>query len=217
MRMQQRPSASDSNEEIPEAFLSNQALAHVPSPPATTSPKTKPPSQPRTRRNLNPSPPSTSTYYFDQGANGTPIFLHPLDIRIPLARYGSYTSFPESITVLVEASDEGIVDDDLRKRCKYLGHRSEGANVVFVKADLRNVVSDKGLKGFEWALRIRRSKREEKARKDDKARIRAEEREKEKLNAQRSELDTLRYFAILHRNHARTRGRFAILCCRGDA
>ena len=83
-----------------------------------------------------------------------------------------------------------VFDDDLRKRCKYLGHLPEGANVVFVEADLQSVVSDEGLKGFEQALRIRRSKRREKARKDEKARIRAEEREKEKLNAQRSELDS---------------------------
>jgi hypothetical protein len=132
------------------------------------------------RRNLNPPPPSTSTYYFYQAASGLPIFLHPLDIRILFSHFNGYASFPDTIAVYVEALADGTVNDDLRKRCKYLGHMPEGADVTFVEADLKGVVGGEALKAFEGPLKMRRSKRKEKERKDDRARARAEERDREK-------------------------------------
>ncbi|KAJ7146307.1 hypothetical protein C8R44DRAFT_757118 [Mycena epipterygia] len=137
---------------------------------------------PRQRRNVNPPPPSTSTYYYYQAASGLPIFLHPLDIKILLAHFSSYPAFPDAITVRVDAFGEGTVNDDLRKRCKYLAHMPDGADVVFVEADLTDVVGglEGGLKNFEGALKMRAARRKEKGKKDERARARAEEREREK-------------------------------------
>ncbi|KAK7058577.1 hypothetical protein VNI00_002213 [Paramarasmius palmivorus] len=134
----------------------------------------------RQRRNVNPPPPTTSTYYYYQAASGLPLYLHPLDIRILLSHFSSYAAFPDDITIRVEAFSEGTVNDDLRKRCKYLAHMPEGADVVFVEADLEGVVGREGLKNFEGPLRMRRAKRRDKGRKDEKARARAEGREKER-------------------------------------
>lgn len=133
------------------------------------------------RRNLNPPPPSTQTYYYYQAASGLPVFLHPLDIKILLSHYSGYASFPDEITVRVESAAEGTVNDDLRKRCKYLAHMPEGADVVFIEADLEGVVGQEGLKSFEGALKLRTARRKEKDKKDDRARARAEEREKERV------------------------------------
>jgi len=135
----------------------------------------------RQRRNVNPPPPSTQTYYYYQAASGLPIFLHPLDIKILFSHFNSYASFPDTITVRVESASEGTVNDDLRKRCKYLAHIPEGADVVFIEADLEGVVGQEGLKNFEGAIKLRKSRRKEKGKKDDRARIRAEEREREKV------------------------------------
>ncbi|KII93996.1 hypothetical protein PLICRDRAFT_88274 [Plicaturopsis crispa FD-325 SS-3] len=157
----------------PDAYLATKTAPATPSSPATNR-------NPRQRRNLNPPPPSTSTYYYYQAASGLPIFLHPLDIKILLSHFSGYASFPDSITVRVDSVTEGTVNDDLRKRCKYLGHMPEGADVVFVEADLEGVVGADGLKSFEGALGTRRAKRKEKGRKDDRARARAEERERVK-------------------------------------
>ncbi|KAG6842419.1 hypothetical protein C0991_007549 [Blastosporella zonata] len=137
-------------------------------------------SAPKQRRNVNPPPPSTSTYYYYQAASGLPLFLHPLDIKILLSHFKSYASFPNTIAVRVESVAEGTVNDELRKRCKYLAHMPEGADVVFIEADLSGVVGADGLKNFEGALKMRTSRRKEKGRKDDRARTRAEEREKER-------------------------------------
>ena len=104
-----------------------------------------------------------------------------MDIRILLAHFNEYSSFPPTIRVRVEAADEGTVDDALRRRCKYLAHMPESADVVFIESNLENVVGAEGLKPFEGTLKIRRSKRRDKGRRDDRARAKAEDAEREKM------------------------------------
>ncbi|KAI0660504.1 hypothetical protein C8Q70DRAFT_55595 [Cubamyces menziesii] len=170
------------SDEVPQAFLATQVAGYNAQPPTRESAPTPTPGRnPRQRRNINPPPPSTSTYYYYQAASGMPIFLHPLDIKILLAHFHSYAAFPDTITIKVESYTESTVNDDLRKRCKYLAHLPEGADVVFVEADLEGVVGADGLRPFEGPLKFRRARRKEKGRRDDKARARAEEREKERL------------------------------------
>lgn len=153
-------------------------------------------SHPRQRRNLNPPPPSTSSYYFYQAASGLPLYLHPLDIRILLSHFHSYSSFPNSITVRVESVSLGSVDDDLRKRCKYLAHLPEGTDVAFMESDLEGVVGSEGLKNFEVPLKMRTAKKKEKERKEERARFRAEVKEKEKLNTSLSEWTSSAHTAV---------------------
>jgi len=178
--------------DVPDAFLAQQDAPSRVTTPRHSEPHfsshlqttSQPPNRnPRQRRNVNPPPPSTQTYYYYQAASGLPIFLHPLDIKILISHFNSYASFPDVITARVEASSEGTVNDDLRKRWKYLAHFPEGTDVVFIEADLEGVVGTEGVKNFESALRMRRARRKEKGKRDDKARFRAEEREKEKLVA----------------------------------
>ena len=133
----------------------------------------------RNRRNLNPPPHSSSSYYFYQAASGANVFLHPLDIRILLAHFGSYASFPDNISAVITHVSESTVDDDLRRRCKYLGHLPEGADAVFLELDLENVVGKESLKPFENLLRVRRTRHKERMKKEEKARLRAEERERD--------------------------------------
>lgn len=168
------------DQDVPSDFLASRAPAAVV--PASTSQRGPAPgrSNPRQRRNLNPPPPSTSTYYYYQAASGLPIFLHPIDIRILVSHFNGYPSFPDSITVRVDGTSESTVNDDLRRRCKYLGHLPEGADVIFVEANLEGVVGADGLKDFEKVLKSRSTKRQEKTKKDDRAKARAEKEEKEK-------------------------------------
>lgn len=174
-------SIPNDQEEVPDAFLSSRTSNAVPSQGRLHNFPQIVGRNPRQRRNLNPPPPSTQSYYYYQAASGLPIFLHPLDIRILLSHFNSYPAFPDDITVRVEAHSEGTVNDDLRKRWKYLAHFPEGADVVFIEADLEGVVGAEGLASFEGALKQRRARRKEKGKKDDKAKVKAEEREKERL------------------------------------
>ena len=176
-RKQEREGAASDLSDVPTHYISTQTL-HPPTP--TPTPTFR---GPKLRKNLNPPPPSTSAYYFYQAASGLPIFLHPLDIRILSSYFGGYAAFPDWIAVRVEAASEGSVDADLRRRCKYLSHIPEGADAVFIEADLEGVVGAEGLRAFEGAIKARRARRREKGRRDEKARARAEEREREKLVA----------------------------------
>ena len=149
----------------------------------------RPPSQtriniPRQRKNVSPPPPANSTYYYSQAASGLPLFLHPLDIKILLSHFRSYSSFPDVISIRVASVSEGTVNNDLQKRCKYLGHLPEGTDVVFIEADLKDVVGAEGLKNFEGPLKMRAARRKDKAKKDERARTRAEERERERIHAE---------------------------------
>ncbi len=173
-------------EDVPTEFLALKAQGistSARSSPAPTPPPTGVRNTPKHRKNLNPPPPSTNTYFYYQAASGLLVFLHPLDIKILLSRFGSYSSFPDSISVRVEAYSEGTVNDDLRKRCKYLAHLPEGADVVFIEADVSDVVGSEGMKNFENALKTRSARRKEKERKEDRAKARAEEKEREKERA----------------------------------
>jgi len=187
IELQERRRKADGNSN-PDAFDVPQELLALKSgnfysptvSPSTNTNGHNPRTTPKQRRNINPPPPSTSTYFYYQAASGLPLYLHPVDIRILLSHFGEYASFPDSITIRIDAFSEGTVNDDLRKRCKYLAHLPEGADVIFVEADLESVVGPEGLKNFEGALKMRKSRRREKGKKDDRAKARAEEREREK-------------------------------------
>ncbi len=157
----------------------------------TTTTAVGPPSSPsastrtKARKNTTPARPSYSvddpSYFFYQATSGAHIYLHPLDIKILLSHFKSYQSFPDYITIRPEGADGGSINDDLRRRCKYLAHLPAGTDVVFIEADLEEVVGSKVVEAFDQALKQRRSRRRDKIKKDDKAKARWEAKEREKL------------------------------------
>ncbi|PWN47914.1 hypothetical protein IE53DRAFT_320381 [Violaceomyces palustris] len=131
------------------------------------------------RKNVNPPAPNLSAYLFFQASSGQNIFLHPLDIKILLSHFGSYSAFPRTLQVVVGGADEGSMNEELRRRCKYLGHLPTAADVVFVEVDWEkmDVMAKSTLGAYEQALRQRKSKRREKSRREDRARSKADEAE----------------------------------------
>ena len=108
-------------------------------------------------------------------------YLAPLDIRILKAAFGNYSSFPTTILPRVEKVSTGhIVDDNLRRRAKYLSHLPQGCEVGFLECDWTDVVSTKTLALFQTELERRRKKNREKEAREDKERLRAEAEEDEK-------------------------------------
>jgi hypothetical protein len=121
------------------------------------------------------------SYLYYQAATGANVFLHPLDIKILLAHYKSYTAFPNIITIRPEGADEGTINEDLRRRCKYIAHLQMGTDVVFVEADLEDTLGAEAVAPFEQALKQRRNRRRERVKKDDKAKLKWEAQEREKM------------------------------------
>ena len=118
------------------------------------------------------------TFYFYQALPN--FYLSPLDIRILKAAFGSFSSFPSTILPRVEHISTGhVVDDDLRRRAKYLAHLPYGCEVNFLECDWTGSVSPNLLQQFSAEITRRRQKNQEKARREEKERQVAEQKEKD--------------------------------------
>ena len=158
-----------------------------PNRPVEPNPMPSPTAHKRNRRKpqtiAGPStPPAGPSYHFYQSTLGANVFLHPLDIRILLSHYQSYSLFPSLISFTSPGFDPDTITDDLRKRAKYLSHLPLGTEVVFVEADLEPLVGAASLIPFEQALKARKQKRRSRVMKEDKAKVKAEKAERERHN-----------------------------------
>ncbi len=125
-----------------------------------------------------------------QLSNDTPFFfyeallhyyLSPLDIRILKAAFGDFASFPSTILPRVERVSTGhIVDDELRRRAKYLAHLPHGCEVGFLECNWTDVVAPEVLQEFSGDVERRRIKNREKEMREEKERVRAEKEEDDK-------------------------------------
>lgn len=117
-----------------------------------------------------------SEYFFYQAL--LHYYLSPLDIRILKAAFGNFASFPSTILPRVEHVSTGhVVDDELRKRTKYLAHLPYGCEVGFLECDWTDTVAPEVLERFRPEIERRRKKHTEKESKEEKARQRAEKAE----------------------------------------
>ena len=108
-------------------------------------------------------------------------YLSPLDIRILKAAFGDYSSFPTTVLPRVERVSTGhIIDDELRRRAKYLAHLPHGCEVGFLECNWTDVVSPAVLEGFAVEIERRRKKNQEKEFREEKERLRAEKEEDDK-------------------------------------
>lgn len=122
---------------------------------------------------------SDQPYHFYQALPH--FYLSSLDIRILKAAFGEYSLFPATILPRVEHISTGhIVDDELRKRVKYLGHLPQGCEVSFLECDWRDVVVPEVLARFRAETDRRRKRNREKEAREEKDRIRAEKEEDDK-------------------------------------
>ena len=108
-------------------------------------------------------------------------YLSPLDIRILKAAFGDFASFPSTILPRVERISTGhIVDDELRRRAKYLSHLPHGCEVGFLECNWTDVVVPEVLQQFSDDIERRRTKNREKEMREEKERVRAEKEEDDK-------------------------------------
>ncbi|KAF2438830.1 hypothetical protein P171DRAFT_157130 [Karstenula rhodostoma CBS 690.94] len=117
-----------------------------------------------------------SEYFFYQAL--LHYYLSPLDIRILKAAFGDFATFPSTILPRVERVSTGhVIDDDLRKRTKYLAHLPYGCEVNFLECDWTDTVAPEILEKFKPEIERRRRRNQDKETKEEKARLRAEKAE----------------------------------------
>lgn len=122
---------------------------------------------------------SDSPFYFYQAL--LHYYLSPLDIRILKAAFGDFVAFPATILPRVERVSTGhIVDDELRRRARYLAHLPYGCEVGFLECDWTDIVTPDVLEKFKPEIERRRKKNKDKEAKEEKERVRAEREEDDK-------------------------------------
>lgn len=135
--------------------------------------------QPRGLSNNSSHPHGDSPFYFYEAL--LHYYLSPLDIRILKTAFGDFSAFPTTVLPRVERVSTGhIVDDELRRRAKYLAHLPRGCEVRFLECDWTDVVGSDVLDGFSAEIERRRKKNREKDVREEKERIRAEKEEDDK-------------------------------------
>lgn len=145
--------------------------SHIPAAPRS-------PTRHRARRSTDVHDP-TQPYFFYQALPHS--YLSPLDIRILKVAFGSFAAFPSSVLPRVEKFSMGhVVDDELRKRAKYLSHLPYGCEVAFLECDWTDIVPSEVLEKFSTDLERRRRKKQEKDNREERDRARAEREEDEK-------------------------------------
>lgn len=134
----------------------------------------------RSRANSNTTSyrPTDDFYFYEALLH---YYLSPLDIRILKTAFGDFSAFPTTVLPRVERVSTGhIVDDELRRRAKYLSHLPQGCEVGFLECDWTDVVVPEVLAGFSAEIERRRKKNREKEAREEKERARAEKEEEDK-------------------------------------
>lgn len=107
-------------------------------------------------------------------------YLSPLDIRILKSAYGSFDSFPSTVVPQIEYISTGhIMDNDLRRRMKYLSHVPQGCEIKLLECNWTNVITPEILDNFTNQIQSRRKKNHDKEIREERDRIIAERAEDE--------------------------------------
>lgn len=188
---------NESDEGVPDMYLSKHAQDNTPANSESTANNAadQAPNNHATNANYVPKTiaemrqkhyekPPPSEYLFYHGLQH--YYLSPLDIRILQAAFGSYKNFPSSILPRVEKVSSGhVVDDELRRRVKYLGHLPYGCEVGFLECDWTDTVSPEVLKDFATQIERRRKRHSEKEAREEKDRVRIEKVSEREISALR--------------------------------
>ncbi|KAI8962901.1 hypothetical protein F5Y11DRAFT_356712 [Daldinia sp. FL1419] len=103
------------------------------------------------------------------------LYLSPLDIRILKTGFGDFSNFPSTLLPRVDHIAPGrVVDDELRRKAKYLGHLPQGCVVSFLECDWTDIVPADILETFSEDLERRRKQHRDKAAQEERERLQAE-------------------------------------------
>ncbi|XP_053360165.1 RING finger protein 10 [Clarias gariepinus] len=109
-------------------------------------------------------------YYFYQAEDGQQMFLHPVNVRCLQREYGSLENSPQSISATVVEIEGHTVNEDVRRRHRYLSHLPLTCEFGICELNLQPpVLSKETLDSFSDDLERRRRARQKKAR-DEKRR-----------------------------------------------
>ncbi|KAL4855576.1 RING finger protein 10 [Chlorella vulgaris] len=105
-------------------------------------------------------------FFFFQAADGQWLFLCPLNLRMLLARYGSYAACPATITAKVLEVEDVTQDESSRRRMRVLAHLPLTATFKLCEIDLTGLLPSEALAPFKDELAQREKRRAQRAKQD---------------------------------------------------
>lgn len=139
-------------------------------------------------KNTSSRPPTdytdnTAYFFYQTGFESvTKFFLSSLDSRILRTAFGSYEAFPPVLVPKVESIQYGIsVNNELRKRIKYLGNLPRHTSIAFMECDWSDVVDKSILHKFGRELKQRRKLKKDRELREERNRQRYEQNQRKQL------------------------------------
>jgi hypothetical protein len=120
-------------------------------------------------------------YYQTAFTSSTKFFLSPLDVKVLLHTFGSYSHFPPNMSLKVENVSYGhAVTDSNIKRLKFLSHLPLGTEFALIDIDWKDTIDPDIYKKFSRELIERKRKLMSRRRKEDHDKKRYEYQQEEK-------------------------------------
>ncbi|XP_077535441.1 E3 ubiquitin-protein ligase RNF10 [Haemaphysalis longicornis] len=142
--------------------------------------------------------PGADSFYYFQAADGQAVFLHALNARMLVRDYGALELAPATITARIVEIEGASIDNELRRRLRYLRHLPLTCEIQVVELQLEPpVVTQATLEHFAPDVEKRRRQRSRRARNEkrqDRLRAQEEMRRRGYGGGARYQLDSVRHF-----------------------
>jgi hypothetical protein len=122
--------------------------------------------------------PVDNAFYFYQAVDGQHIYMHAVNIHCMVKQYGSLNQCPPIVTATIVEMESVSMDEELRRRLRYLNHLPLTCEFVMAELDLQPpLLSPQVLALFKDELEKRKLNRQRRARNEKKhaSRIQREE------------------------------------------
>lgn len=104
-----------------------------------------------------------SRWYFYQDSNSGNVFLHPINHRCLVTEFcGNFDAAINLLEGEILQTDRYTMDEQLRRRYRFLEHLPIGCEFMFVELDLRHLLSENTLATHKAELRFRKAARRKK-------------------------------------------------------
>lgn len=109
----------------------------------------------------------TNHHFFYQCSDGSPIFISSLNAKCLIEQYGSVKEAPDRIRARLVEIDEFTMDQEIRKRFRYLNHLSDGQPFSVVLLESKDLnLNEETFKKFKDQI-VSRSRRRAQKEKDE--------------------------------------------------
>uniref|UniRef100_L7M7I8 E3 ubiquitin-protein ligase RNF10 n=1 Tax=Rhipicephalus pulchellus TaxID=72859 RepID=L7M7I8_RHIPC len=142
--------------------------------------------------------PGGDSFYYFQAADGQPVFLHALNARMLAHEYGALELAPVKFTARIVEIEGASIDNELRRRLRYLRHLPLTCEIQVVEVQLEPpVIKQATMEYFAPDVEKRRRQRSRRARNEkrqDRLRAKEEMRRQGYGGGARYQLNSARHF-----------------------